>query len=482
MIASDDPIVHPAVSDSQQDSEFAASGAGGRWLDDQSTTMVSALARLVASPGYPEPSTETMPYGPAINHCLDEVLALGEELGLYSYKDPEGHYGYVELAGGSEMMGILCHLDMNGSGDAADWFSDPFSLESRNGVLYGCGVQQCKGAVVASLFAMRALREFATPLRHTIRLILALDANQQWQSCAHYLRQERVPDVSFSPTGSFPVVYAEKRLLQLSLHGPASADLYLECIGAEHRVPDRAAYQGKRQKALQKKLEAANLPWYTEDGRTVVLGQAAPADLCDCAGVNAIIRLSQVLQSVGYQHPALGFCSLVVGNDPHARALLGDVADGCSGKLTVNVSGLVINAQGSRIDLDIRIPVEVDFESFCEKLQSAVACLGWHYHEQRHLPPLHVAPDAPLISHLSDSYRALTGEARSPVATGRVSFARALPNCVSFGALFPEFPDTAHQANEHLALESLVGSSKIFACALNRLQQIPLGIALGRQY
>ena len=286
---------------------------------------------------------------------------------------------------------------------------------------------------------------------------------------------------TFSPTGTFPVVYAEKRLLQLSLHGPASADLQLECVGADHRVPDRAAYQGKRQKALQKKLDAANLPWYAEDGKTVVLGQSAPADLCDCAGVNAIIRLSRTLQSVGYQHPALGFCSLVVGNDPHARALLGDVADGCSGKLTVNVSGLVINAQSSRIDLDIRIPVAVEFESFFEKLQSAVACLGWHYHEQRHLPPLQVDPDSPLISLLSDSYRALTGEARNPVASGRVSFARALPNCVSFGALFPEYPDTAHQANEHLALENLVGSSKIFACALNRLQQIPLGIALGRQ-
>ncbi|MFB0953987.1 MAG: hypothetical protein QMB70_05795, partial [Aeromonadaceae bacterium] len=275
-------------------------------------------------------------------------------------------------------------------------------------------------------FAMRALREFASPLRHTTRLILALDANQQWQSSAHYLRQERVPEVSFSPTGTFPVVYAEKRLLQLSLHGPASADLQLECVGADHRVPDRAAYQGKRQKALQKKLDAANLPWYAEDGKTVVLGQSAPADLCDCAGVNAIIRLSRTLQSVGYQHPALGFCSLVVGNDPHARALLGDVADGCSGKLTVNVSGLVINAQSSRIDLDIRIPVAVEFESFFEKLQSAVACLGWHYHEQRHLPPLQVDPDSPLISLLSDSYRALTGEARNPVASGRVSFARAL--------------------------------------------------------
>lgn len=52
-----------------------------------------------------------------------------------------------------------------------------------------------------------------------------------------------------------------------------------------------------------------------------------------------------------------GFLQLVVSNDPHARALLGDVADNCSGKLTVNVSGLVINAQGDRIDLDIRIPV-----------------------------------------------------------------------------------------------------------------------------
>lgn len=484
MIASDDQMIRQSVSGSTPSSDILRHEAGSQWLEGQSSSMVAALARLVAHPSYFQADQSNTPFGLAIDNCLDDVLALARELGLRGYKDPAGLYGYVELPGeaSANVIGILCHLDVNAPVEVGDWFSDPLVLEQRNGLFYGCGVQQNKGAVVAALFAMRALQESGAPIRHTIRLILGLDANREWQSVSGYIRQERVPDISFSPTGTFPVVYAEKRLLQVSLYGPGSNELSIVCGGTFGSVPDRAIYQGKRQKALQKRLDSVNFPWYDDNGVTVVLGQPAPAERCDCAGINAIIRLSQALLSIGYQHPALGFCSLVVGNDPHVRALLGDIEDACSGKLTVNLSGLQIDEQESRIDLDIRIPVTVDIESFRAQLQQAVARLGWRYDELRHLPPLHIAESSPLVTLLSDSYRDITGDARRAIASGGASFARSLPNCVSFGALFPEFPNTANQANEHLALDNLVCGSKIFACALSRLQQIPLGISLGRQH
>ena len=47
-----------------------SAAADTSWLDEQSVTMVSALARLVAIPSYPEPSVKAMPYGPSISRCL----------------------------------------------------------------------------------------------------------------------------------------------------------------------------------------------------------------------------------------------------------------------------------------------------------------------------------------------------------------------------------------------------------------------------
>ncbi len=467
--------------------DFSTNGACSHWVDAQSETMVAALARLVSHPSHSslantdQESKSEAPFGQAIADCLDEALGLARHFGFRTYKDPAGFYAHIELGSGPEVVGILCHLDVHKPDDSAHWFSSPFQLNIRNGLLYGCGTQQSKGPFIAALFALKALQESAQPLRHTIRLIIGTDAHQQWSCMGRYLAHEAAPSFSFSPTSRFPVVYAEKRLLQVSLHGPASTDLTLACGGALDCVPDRARYSGKKQKLLQKKLDALGYLWLEEAGSTVVLGQTASAACCDHQGVNAIVRLCRGLQAIGYQHQALGFCSLVVGEDPHVRALLGDVEDECSGKLTLNLAQLRIDKQGSRIDLDLRVPVHVDFELFQQTLRQAVSRLGWRYQELGHVPPLYVPATSPAVIQLSQAYQEVTGEQRMPTVSSAVSYARSLPNCVPFGASLSEYPEAAPQANEHVALDELLQASKIFACALSRLQQIPLGIAVGRQ-
>lgn len=477
-----------ARSDHRPHSDVTLNGAYSYWLDAQAESMVTALARLVAHPSYMRPpclddtSGVVMPFGQAIAGCLEDALDLARHLGFRTYKDPDGFYAYVELGSGPEIMGILCHLDIHKPDDRSHWFSAPFDLDVRNGLLYGCGTQQSKGPFIAALFALKALQESAQPLRHTVRLIIGTDAHQQWRCMEHYQARETIPTFSFSPTACFPVVHAEKRVLQVSLHGPASTELTLACGSALDLVPDRARYVGKKQKLLQKKLDAFGYLWLDEAGTTVVLGQSASAARCDQEGVNAIVRLCRGLQAIGYQHPALGFCSLVVGDDPHVRALLGDVADDCSGKLTLNLARLQMNEQGSQVDLDLRIPVQTDFDSFQHMLQQAVSRLGWRYQELLHLPPLYMAATSPVLVELTQAYQEMTGNFGLPSASGGMSYARALPNCVSFGACLSEYPEAVLQANEHVALDDLLQASKIFACAISRLQQIPLGISVGRQY
>lgn len=467
--------------------DFTISGACSYWLDAQAEAMVMALDRLVSYPSYSlstpsdHDSEAVMPFGQAIADCLDEALDLARQFGLRTYKDPAGFYAHIELGTGSEVIGILCHLDVHKPEDEATWFSSPFHLDVRNGLLYGCGTQQSKGPFIAALFALKALQESAQPLRHTVRLILGTDAHRQWRCMDRYLACEAAPSFSFSPTSRFPVVYAEKRLLQVSLHGPASTELMLACGGALDLVPDRARYSGKKQKLLQKKLDAFGYLWLEDAGSTVVLGQMASSAHCDHEGVNAIVRLCRGLQAIGYQHPALGFCSLVVGEDPHVRALLGDVEDECSGKLTLNLAHLQMDKQGSRIDLDLRVPVHIDFDLFQQRLRQAVSRLGWNYQELAHVPPLYLSATSPAVIQLSQAYQEMTDEQRTPSVSSAVSYARSLPNCVPFGALSAEYPVVTQQANEHVALNDLLQASKIFACALSRLQQIPLEISVGRQ-
>ena len=52
------------------------------------------------------------------------------------------------------------------------------------------------------------------------------------------------------------------------------------------------------------------------------------------------------------------------------------------------------------------------------------------------------------------------------MAIGGATFARAFPNTVAFGALFPGRPMTEHQKNEHIELEDLTLMTKIYAQAI----------------
>lgn len=49
------------------------------------------------------------------------------------------------------------------------------------------------------------------------------------------------------------------------------------------------------------------------------------------------------------------------------------------------------------------------------------------------------------------------------------SYARALDNCVAFGALLPDQPDLMHQTNECLELDKLDLWMKIYLDAIYRL-------------
>jgi len=83
--------------------------------------------------------------------------------------------------------------------------------------------------------------------------------------------------------------------------------------------------------------------------------------------------------------------------------------------------------------------------------------------------PLHVPEEHPLIRTLSRAYQAVSG--RKPVlhAVGGGTYARALDNCVSFGAVHPGEEITVHQPNERVSIENLLLNAKIYAYALYEL-------------
>ena len=75
-----------------------------------------------------------------------------------------------------------------------------------------------------------------------------------------------------------------------------------------------------------------------------------------------------------------------------------------------------------------------------------------------------------LVQALLESYRTVVGDSSAmPLVDGACSYARALDNCVAFGALLPDQPDLMHQTNEYLELDKLDIWMKIYLDAIYRL-------------
>lgn len=426
-----------------------------------------SLKTLISYPSVLNEGENGTPFGQAIQDVLEKTLEIYRDIGFTTYLDPKGYYGYAEIGQGAELLAILCHLDVVPSGDEADWQTPPFEATIKDGWVFGRGVQDDKGPSLAALYAVKSLLDQGIQFKKRVRFIFGTDEETLWRCMARYNTIEEQASMGFAPDSSFPLTYAEKGLLQVKLHGPGSDQLELEVGGAFNVVPDKANYQGPLYEQVCNGLKETGYDYQTTEQTVTVLG--VPKHAKDASqGINAVIRLATILAPL-QEHPALSFLATQAGQDGTGRQIFGDIADEPSGHLSFNVAGLMINHERSEIRIDIRTPVLADKEELVELLTRCAQNYQLRYEEFDYLAPLYVAKDSKLVSTLMQIYQEKTGDNSPAISSGGATFARTMPNCVAFGALFPGAKQTEHQANECAVLEDLYRAMDIYAEAVYRL-------------
>lgn len=444
------------------------------YIDGIRDEYIAAMKRLVAIPSIYQDDNSGKPFGQPIDDCLTETLALCQQLGFTVYQDPDGYYGYAEVGQGEQMIGILGHLDVVPVGDLSTWKSAPFEPEIRDGRLYGRGTQDDKGPTLAALFAVKALQESGVEFSKRIRFIFGTDEETLWRCIDRYLEKEETPQCGFTPDSVFPLIHAEKMLIQSWLHGAGSFDVELECGGALNAVPELAKYQGPLWEELAGALDELGFDFHVEDGEITVLGKAAHSASADVKGVNAIARLCLALQKIGVMHPMVRFVAEQVGQDANATEIFGPVED-VSGRLTFNVAQLYIDTQSSKLGIDIRVPVTFSKDDYDNDIQAVAAQYGLQYEEFDVLPSLYMPADSPVIKTLMAAYQEVSGDLESqPMTSGGATYARAIPNCVAYGAIFPGRDKVEHMPNEYLIIDDMLKSMNVYANAIYQLQGVEL--------
>ena len=126
--------------------------------------------------------------------------------------------GFAEFGEGEELIGIIGHLDVVPAKED-DWTYSPFIPTISNNCIYGRGAIDDKGPVIACLYAMKAVmdyaQEYSISINKRVRLILGLNEERDWKCIDYYKKHEEIPCLGFSPDSDFPCIYAEKSVISL---------------------------------------------------------------------------------------------------------------------------------------------------------------------------------------------------------------------------------------------------------------------------
>ena len=121
--------------------------------------MLADIKTLCQIPSTLDESTakENQPFGKACRDALDAMLEIGKRDG-YEVCDVDGYAGHIDVGEGEESFGILGHLDVVPC-NKVGWDYPPYDMTIVDNKLYGRGVADDKGPLIAGYYAAKIIKE-----------------------------------------------------------------------------------------------------------------------------------------------------------------------------------------------------------------------------------------------------------------------------------------------------------------------------------
>ena len=420
------------------------------WIEEHKDEMIETLQGALRIRTLEGTVEEGAPFGRPVKECLDMVLAKAQQLGLKT-ADLDGYCGTVDAGEGEEMLGILAHLDVVPEGTG--WEHDPYGAEIADGKIYGRGALDDKGPAIASIFALKAVLASGASFRRRVRIILGCNEETNMGCIDHYKKVERIPDLSFSPDGEYPLTNSEKSILHCTYKASFRSSITMNVGEAANVVPGEASctfesgWQNK-ELAVKGRIAHASLPWEGENALQKLFLALRKEDLYGMDRV-AVDTLCDAFK-MEYYGESLGL----------------DKEDE-SGRLTLNVGVMRWDHEGFEMTLDLRCPVSLPECYIRERIELALAATGGKIVSWKYKPGYSIPDDSEIVTKLLKVYKDRSGqEDAKPKRIGGGTYSRELPNAVSFGPEGYMCGASCHVANEFMSIDQLVMNAKMIADAI----------------
>ena len=440
-------------------------------LEEEMLANLSRLIGINSVEGSPMPGK---PFGEGPAKALEEAMKIAETLG-FSVHNMENYCGWAEMGSGKDLIGLCAHLDVVPAGEG--WTSDPYHMERRGDMVYGRGVSDDKGAVIASLYAMKIVRELGVPLQKRVRLIMGCN-EETGSGCMKYYGEHGEPvTAGFTPDGNFPGIHGEKGSCHmlaesrntkiLSMNGGFVSNAV--CSRCETKVPASEVSA----EALQKALRETPLESFTvteEDGVITVEAKGVAAHASTpLLGVNAAGYTMQALKAAGMQDDFVEFYNEKIGVACDGAGIGCKVSDQY-GPLTLN-NGIVKTENGViSCTIDIRYPVTLTPQKLRAMAEPNLQNDQGKITIQSVGKPLFYAETSPLVQKLLKAYQEVTGDQEHlPEVIGGGTYAKSVPGIIAFGCEFPGDDNHIHDADERLKISDLLLQVDIYVQAILNL-------------
>jgi succinyl-diaminopimelate desuccinylase len=316
-------------------------------------------------------------------------------------------------------------------------------------------------------------------------LILGTNEESGMASLKYYFDKEKMPELAFSPDAVFPVIHAEKGILDLKFSSDLKAEdkngLKLISINggsAANMVPDQAEakVKGITLDELEKILQ--DIDYDQEDlelasnNNSITLkynGISAHASTPE-EGKNAISYLINILAELPFENKKtldfLNFYKDKIGVEYYGESIGCADEDDIPTKLTFNTGIIRVNNDKAEFIVNIRYPVKSNADKVIKDIKENIKGSQISLEKMSNADPLYIPKDDPFIQKLMSAYQEFTGDDSEAIAIGGGTYARLVKKGAAFGPLFPGREMLAHQKDENVSIDDLVKATAIYAKAI----------------
>ena len=435
--------------------------------------MIEKLQKAISFRSVREEDGSGYPYGQGVQDCLMYMLELGRELGFRTV-NMDNQVGWCEYGEGEEMIAVLGHLDVVPEGDG--WTVPPYESVVKDGHIYGRGTLDNKGPMVASLYALKALRDAGLPLRRRIRVLMGTNEETGAADMKHYLAHGgEVPVMGFTPDANYPVINGEKGLVTSTFgrnwtQSGGVRIVKLVAGEAPNIVPGKAWAELRCAPEMAESIcsrTGEKLRYLAVEGGVRIEAEGVSAHAASpWKGDNAAGRLLLALQQLpleGDLKAVVDFLANKIGMEHDGTSLGIKLYDEASGPLTLNLGVVTADESGISVKVNYRYPVTYTADDCIPVLEKQFEEAGFARTAHIHKNALYMEPDSPLVKALTEVYVRCTGLDGTPICIGGGTYAKSIPNTLAFGMIFPGEVTREHKPDESITVESLMKNAEIIA-------------------